>query len=59
MIQKKPLGKPLNRSAEELDRLSEITPADIEVAKAAVGGTIIGQILDSELVEDTQDADQP
>jgi hypothetical protein len=51
---KKPIGKSLERTPEELDRLSEITPADIEASKAAVSGTIIGKILDSELTEDTQ-----
>jgi hypothetical protein len=51
----KPLGKPLERTEEELDRLAEITPDDIEAAKAASSGTVIGKILEAEL---TDDADQ-
>lgn len=56
---KKPLGKPLERTDEELDRLSQITPDDIEASKAAVDGTVIGKLLDAEQTEKTEDADQP
>lgn len=56
---KKPLGKPLPRSDEDLDRLSQITAEDIEQARAAVSGTVIGQILDAQLQEDEEsNADQ-
>ena len=57
--QRKPLGPPLPRSDEDLDRLSQITPEDIEAAKAAVSGTVIGRILDAQFEEDREeDADQ-
>ena len=58
MSPKKPIGQPLPRSDEDLDRLSQVTPDDIEEAKAAVSGTVIGKILEAGLEEDKQDADQ-
>lgn len=48
------LGKPLQLSDEDLERLSEITPEDIENAKAAVNRASpkLGAMLDSQTEED-------
>lgn len=45
----------MNRSNEQLDQLSTVTSADIEAAKAKVSGTVVGKLLDAELVDDVKE----
>lgn len=53
---RKPLGPPLARTDADLDRLAEVTPADIEQAQAAVraANPKLAKILDAK----ARDADQ-
>jgi hypothetical protein len=58
--QKVPLGKPLKRSAADLERLAQITPEDIEAAKALVqsANPALAKLLDAKMVEDDYDPTQ-
>lgn len=52
---KTPLGKPLALTDEQLDQLSQVTPADIEKAKVAWRTSAPQEfktLLDAETVED-------
>jgi hypothetical protein len=52
---RKPLGQPLIRTDEDLDKLAEVTPADIEAAKVFVQSVapVVAKLLDAQVIDDT------
>lgn len=53
-----PLGKPLQLTDEQLDQLAEVTPGDIEIAKAFWRNNAPAEfdsLLDAQLVEEDEE----
>ena len=57
---RKPMGKAIEWSDEDLERLAEITPEDIEAAKALVEGSspLLAKLMDAKEVDENANTDQ-
>jgi len=55
---RKPLGPPLERTEEQLEELSRVTPKDIEAARVfmAANAPVVARLLEAQLVEPSEEA---